>query len=533
MATAENLNISSWYLHPTTPRYDGNNPSSARSGAGHPLATDHFTASRMTMVGAYPRPDTETQTHARHRLLSTEIDYRIPIGVQGGARPLKYDIITAPTGTTLGQLYDDVDHGILELPAASVPASGTYTFTVRVTDQELNTVDLTWNATVDDAAFIYIDNSAVSSGDGTHGSPLKDFQDWFLDDSTDSTYLDKVTVWRTGSGAYNIRGNASSTTNVSVQANSKTPSFIAYPGEAPVWDCATAKILTDTPGGLDDLTVIGMTFQNARQDVNNAHFWWVRGGIQRVCFAENTFKDFGGGGTVGNDNTCPIFISDTGTLKSYILIKNNIFDNIDTKIGGTPTSNGSMFDNYYTQYLVFEGNTAINCDTTYGWWFKGSTQFITVAQNVAVTGNLGRLISMGYGTEAQDTPHDQEVCWNQLVGATGDSGQDIVLWAMSAANSTLSYNSWFDRNTCLNRRVRTQFFTNTTNTPPTPDSELLNTEDNVIISDAVSNHWVASVMNESGNITDTETGNTTTDTSGVLTGAARTANLGLKGHEID
>jgi len=497
------------------------------SAAVFPLAASEFVPAKMPMEVTFPRPDLETQAHARHRVLSNEIDNELPIGIRGGAWPFKYELIQAPAGTTLGELPTDPDYGFLNIPKESVPASGTVTITIHVHDCEnVSPTVITWDPVADNSAFVYTDNSVPVSGTGTHDSPLKDFQDWFLDDENDTTFANKVAVWKTGSGAYVPRSDAGFSSNVRFNQGSKTPSFIAYPGHSPVWDCTNAKLLTDTPGGLDDLFVYGITFQNARQDVSNAHFWWVRGGIQRITFARCTLKDFGGGGTVGNDNTCPIFISNDDTQKYHVTIKENTWDNISTRIGGVQVSNGSLLDMYYTFNICFEGNIAKNCDTTYGWWFKGSTAFASFRRNYAVENMQGRILTIGYGAEAQEIPHDHEVCWNTLIGES-DTGQDVVLWAMSPVNANLSYNSFEYRNS-ISGRVRYQFFTVTANDPQ-EDSELLETQDSIYISDNnpnQNNHLTASVINEVGpRLTDTLTGNSTTDATGKLVGLARDNNL--------
>ena len=49
-----------------------------------PLPETNFEPAKMAMHLVYPRPDTETQVHARHRWAHPAMRYEIPVGVQGG-----------------------------------------------------------------------------------------------------------------------------------------------------------------------------------------------------------------------------------------------------------------------------------------------------------------------------------------------------------------------------------------------------------------------------------------------------------------
>src|SRR5690606_1338391 len=46
----------------------------------------------------YPRPDDETQSYARHRHAYPGVRYEIPIGVQFGKWPYRYELIEGPEG---------------------------------------------------------------------------------------------------------------------------------------------------------------------------------------------------------------------------------------------------------------------------------------------------------------------------------------------------------------------------------------------------------------------------------------------------
>ena len=55
---------------------------------------------KQAMIQVYPRPDTETNTWARHRWAyydgTNAVQYRIPLGVSFGAFPYVYQLLLGP-----------------------------------------------------------------------------------------------------------------------------------------------------------------------------------------------------------------------------------------------------------------------------------------------------------------------------------------------------------------------------------------------------------------------------------------------------
>lgn len=476
------------------------------------LDEGHFISAKMPLAVIYPRPDVETQSHARHRVFHSSMPYRIPIGVQGGAWPFKYEIIDAPTGATIGQHYGDDDYGILHwVPSGE---TGTQSFTVRITDQDYNTIDVTWSSTLDDSAFVFIQDGYAGTQVGTISQPLEDYSDYYLNDSSDSTYADKVIVFRGGN--YSVIGDAGQNGNVEMNSGTKSPSHIGYPGETAVLDFSTAKIFSRGGTSTADITVIGLTLQNSRTDVANEHFFWLTGsGTDRATFAENTFANMTSG-TAGTDNTTTVFLSDISRLKNNFLYKQNILDNIDTG-----AANGSYVDLYYVEYALIEENYAKNSNNGHGFWAKGSTKFVTVRANEAWENIADGGIEVGYGSESPELPHDHEVCWNRVVFPAGNTSINTILWSGSNAYQGQFYNSFIYRNTFVNGSAWIRF----------NGAENYVVEANVVVSD-MSSRWNTSIMDQTTpNIFGAESDGIT-DSNGVLQGSYRTNNLGTRGHEV-
>jgi len=487
-----------------------------------PLATGQFVAAKMPMHTIYPRPNTETDTDARHRWISTEFDYEIPIGVQGGAWPFKYEIITAPTGTTVGEYYTDLDYGVLKLDASAL--SGSQSFTVRVTDQELNTVDLSWTAMVDDTKFVYIQDGYAGTQVGTKAQPLEDFSDWYLNDVSDNTYAGRIVVMRGGNYLMDGDGawvSGEFVNNVDLSGGNKTKAFIGYPGEAPIVDCVYSKVVTGSGSDGQDVFVAGIEWYNARPDSDNSHFFWMQGECSRSSFWNNTFDTLSQG-LIGNDNNAAIFWVHSATKKENLLVKSNTFENINNVTGG----NGGYIDMYFTDYILVESNTAKNSATGYGFWIKAVNAFITVRDNVAVDNVSGDQIQMTMGNASETIPHDQEVCYNRLMVTEGDI--TCFLWAASNGWQDSHYNTFMYRNSIVNGRPTLRFVGAT-------NYEL---DNNLIIGDNVDTFYdpfgtvIADAVGDILFDSDVITVSDIVDNEAKMVGATRTANLGTAGSEF-
>ena len=511
------------------------------------LPAANYVPAKITMSLIYPRIDAETDTYARHKFAHTGMDYRIPIGVMGGAWPFYYEVISGPTGLTVGGNYGDTDYGVVNWPAASVAAAGAgpHSVTVRVTDQDKQPIDAVWAIAVDDTQFVFINSATGTSGVGTIGDPLKLFTDWFEGDIASTTYQDKIAVFRAGTYTVTGEGSGANGNNVDYACVNKTRSIIGFPGETATLDhggaTGGAKWYMDTE--YYDFFVAGLTFYNARQDVENAHFFQMTNspnpGGGRVTFHENIFDtcDFG---TVGTSNAGPLFFpgSPDAVHREYLLLKGNTSTNI------TPTGNNNghnLATVYLTNYVLIEENLtygnnvvapAVNA--------KGTEKFVTIRAN-----NFDSMIIVNLGGEVGPRPpHDHEVCWNKVIIADGAGrGAGNVYSLIHASSPTYEgagghYNDYIYRNTFKGGSANVRF----------AGDELYEVEGNIVEHSAnnYNGRWNPAFFKpidtgrENLFVDDIEDGsfNTAfTDASGNLfddagNGNARTAYLGTKGAEL-
>lgn len=364
------------------------------------LPEGQYIPAKMSMHLVYPRPDSETSIHARHKFAYPSLRYEIPIGVQGGAWPFKYEIVSAPAGATVGSIPRTDNYGIVTWEAAN---SGSQTFELLVTDQELNTLTVKWNVQVTPDKFTFIQDAYSGDKRGTLEQPLEDISDWYKHDELDATFADQILVFR--SGNYTLVGDPDRNNNVRLNTGIKTRSFINYPDEEPVIDSSQAKIFTDT-SEMTDLFFSGLRFENGRQDVNNAHFIWAIGDVTRSTWWNNQFHQLGPG-SIGNDNTGTVFISNTSILKENILFKGNLLTEIRNS-----GFNGHYFEAYVSSYVLIESNVVKYSDSGAGFYAKGTRAFVTIRDNESVIEVSGSALGIGGGAEARDIPHHHEICWN-------------------------------------------------------------------------------------------------------------------------
>ncbi|QPG06419.1 hypothetical protein IT774_04295 [Salinimonas marina] len=402
---------------------------------------------KMPMHVVYPRPDCETREVARHRWAHTDMTYRIPIGVQGGAWPFTYKLIEGPEGAVIGQTETEDNYGIVSWdPGTASPSE--VTFRVRVKDKVGNNTDITWSVRVDNDKFLFIQDGYDGPKVGSINQPLEDIADWYKGDRDNADYHNRIVVFRDGN--YQLIGGEDTKFNVRLNADTKTPSLIGFPGEKAVIDASKAKVLTENDR-MTDLFIADLHWKDSRQDVNNAHFFWAVGNVTRATWWNNSFSNHGMG-KKGNDNPAGVFISDRSHHKKNILYKDNKHDGFMNGRG-----NGSYVDIYYSSYVLIEGNYASNSDNACGFWAKGTTSFVTIRDNHAYDNIGSGGICVGYGRESPEIPHDHEIAWNRIVIKEGNKRGTALRFSGQKSWDGKHYNSYIYRNTFINGSAWVRF----------------------------------------------------------------------------
>lgn len=392
------INDSNWHLPPT-----------------------NFVSAKMSPVIVFPRPDAETNTWARNRKTYPGLQYRIPIVVQGGAYPFKYDLVAAPAGMTIGKFWDQNDYGIVRWDN---PLSGSYDIQVDVTDQDGTTVSVSWHLDVNTSKTLFLSPTGNNANPGTLAQPKLSNSSWHLNNDNDTTY-DGYHIYYRG-GTYALDGDPATGNNIRLHSG-KPMVLLAYPGETPIFDMSTGKFVgfnaLASHLGPQDLFVSGIRFENGDQTDANSHYFWLTGNsVKRVTLFENYFYNLGPG-SAGNDNPSVCFVSNTTNRKSYFAYVGNVYEDLLASGNGV-----SAFDHYYTDYTVFENNEFRNNQGRFGAWQKSHNDLATFRRNKGKFNTAGVEGLMNFSTYDQIPDATAEFCWNYIEANNPSGFAGAIVW---------------------------------------------------------------------------------------------------------
>lgn len=477
------------------------------------LPSGYFVDAKMAMQVTYPRPDGETPTWARHRHAYPGMQYRVPIVVQGGAFPFRYEVVSGPAGLTVGKAITDANYGIVTWTPSGTGAA--QSVTIRVTDQQLNAVNVTWSITPNTAQFIFVDANAGTSGSGTLASPLKTFADVHLGSASDRTFAEKIMVLR--GGTHTITGWAANNNNWNLQRTggspNKPPSWIGYPGEAVMLNGSSANVVMNLSDTGNDVFYGGVTLSGSRTDVaDNRTFFFGAGSGTRASFFEMAFSNIQRG-TAGTDNPGAIVMFDNTSARQYVSIIGCSLDDF----------NAPLCDLYHTWDAVID-NITIGASSVPSYagqmvYTKSrnarvSIRRVTSTQSLAGVSVVTNSWSFGTPSAAAQTI---ECCYSKLRVASGN----VVSMNAETGAAAAGSHYWLYRNTLVG-----DFYTlSSANEAYTVERNTIITNQNPLFP------WVTATVAD--NLQDTRANiGAVLDGTYNLTGSARTTWLGRRGHEI-
>lgn len=372
----------------SSPIYASNYPNGDRSSGSWQLTAGHY-QSYFSPVISYPRPDTETPATARHRVNYTGQNYRVPVTVYGGAWPFYYELLAGPSGMTIGnqlsvsggELVAGAEYGIINY-ANSV--AGTYTVTVRVTDQNGAVNTVSWQLVVGTTDWVFVDPAAGVNGTGTLASPYNTLA------SLNGLTTKKV-LFRAGTVDWEQK---------TIGLHGMPITYLPYSGETVL--CKQALSPIGCSGG-SDYGFFGLKFfiPSDRTAVNQ--FFRLDGGPDRVVFFDcefdggnyNNTDTVGVGGDGPKSNSSIIFFQGqtaglSGAGNSYhSIIKNCIFKNVKDR---------DLYLGYSQRVTVIEGNGIQNCTLGaaglgHGFYAKTDINELTFRGNYSIgTTNTQKLL---------------------------------------------------------------------------------------------------------------------------------------------
>jgi hypothetical protein len=336
------------------------------------LGTGHYfdaeaADEELALYVVYPRPDAETSSYARHRWAFPGVLFEVPMGVQFGGWPYWYTKISGPSWLDI--VYETLmpvgDHkeplpgyGVLAGIAPATPQAAE-NVVVRVTDQTGAFIDVEFSITVSADPFVFLDpvNGDDGTADGTIDLPYKELsalQDAALGETI--CYIRAATDYRPNPPRQFRVGTAN-----------EPRAYINFPGETVVINCADQ---TGFSNGSNDDTFFGtLTIKNVnRTDENASNVKAIArlGQVERETLwrltCENMFA-----GTASNDNSgFAMYMAVSGSTDDptpghwHIYMTECVGDELNPE--GVGSNGASMFQAYMGRHFLIEHTTVKNSE---------------------------------------------------------------------------------------------------------------------------------------------------------------------------
>lgn len=406
------------------------------------LAAGQFIPAKMPLTPqriVLPRPDAETSTRAFHRNAHVGLPYELPIVVQGGSWPFIYELVDAPAGASLGRNYGDAGYGILRWTPTS---NGTFSFTVRVRDQDGGSVQFSWSGVVSGtwARFVDAANGSNSSGTGTASAPWRTLAHAYAQVQDGGALCLRAGLYQAPAESMNIAVSGGT-------GAGRVGSLFGWPGEHATIDCGTLNAWHFAWYNSSDTYVAHLNFVGGPSGQANPRYFGSLN-VNHRCYQYRLGFDSPSLGTAaggGDDNNSCLFLGAGGGVREYVAQVFCTFRHLPF------TNNGfSAIDTYQTRYLVVADNVfeaPANSTSQHAIWIKGWEQ-----EDISIRGNRwtqawdGGLIDLTMsGANGSFTTRRIEVCFNTIVTRDGNGGLGIGVGATASGGERGPI--WIYRNT--------------------------------------------------------------------------------------
>lgn len=374
------------------------------------LPTGYYMPAKQAMIAIYPRPDGETSTNARHRWAyydgTNSVQYRIPVGVAFGAPPFHYEVIDGPAGLNVGADYGDDDYGVVTwTPSGSVTND---TVTIRVTDQESNTLDFTWTVSTSSSTsrFMFIDGAGNNSNDGSIGSPKQTIAGVFGATYAASSNAGVNVYLR--AGTYTPPAWTDTELNeptLRFHSTNKPVSLMAFPGES-VTLTMSATMLSVSPSGADTF-MQGFTCDGHRSADWNYRLCMIGPAVR--CTFDSIEWVNPGYGTAGDDNATMFYGPNPASFVNYLYIRNSG----ETGRSGMPGNSYGLCSLYTRKYVLIEGSY-FSGSANAALYVKGTNEDVCV-RYCNVNSSSGYVGSLGFSPLGDSKRI--EFCYNKFKSA--------------------------------------------------------------------------------------------------------------------
>jgi hypothetical protein len=445
------------------------------------LAAGHYEGYNVLHV-IYPRPDGETATSSRHRHAYPGIKYEIPIGVQFGKWPYKYEKIAGPSWLNIEAetlQWDGVDkfvipegYGVLSGTAPG-SAQAAETVTVRVYDQDHNRpspsfVDVTFSVAVSASNFVFVD--PVNGNDGTAtgliGAPYRELSAVFAAGTHGSKicYIRQTPTFDADTSTFAGGYSPVLTSNVITTEGAAWPtSLLGYPGEYVGLNLAhviNENAMVRMPDSFFSNLDIRYHQQSVRTQRNPRVFSWPR--AERVTYWKLTFvRPYIG--THSDDNHGCMMHRSSGNSNldlGHVYVYGVNCHGIDlgrNEGAGYGSSNGpSLFGFYSNSRVLLERNSTTQSRGANNGLiiFKRSADRVQARANLQIDNYDSQGRSMVLVAYVRHDPYfndgymrNIELCWNKTICNNLTDGMAQIGDGGASYDPSLIYNMVTYRNT--------------------------------------------------------------------------------------
>ncbi len=378
------------------------------------LPAGHYMPAKMPMHFVHPR-DAESASWAYAKNAHPGVAWEIPIVIQGGAWPFKYDIVDngGATGLEIGgelkrakdgkyvrhQVYDK--YGVLSWEK---PVTGTYAIKVRVTDQDGKNMNVPISLTVGTQGWIFIDaQNGDDAHDGTHDKPFKSFARLHKDKKDAPEFAQHRVYIK---GLVRMDGCDERKNNVSIKPESMPKVYVGYPNSDAVLEVYEGKTHISSA----DFYLANMEYRHAKdhfQDNGKTIHMFMAWQAERLVLHDVHFSRFQG--KAKNENY--------GNSSIIMFIKNEGNPNVSVVNCVQSGVNGHMTSAYRLRHAVFEKNIIrdIDIQTTDGstwnvYYMKVDNLHVSLRANTCYQGNK----KFGPGVLGMLYAANVEFCYNTI-----------------------------------------------------------------------------------------------------------------------
>ena len=407
------------------------------------LASGRYSPTRFPLTMIHPRPDSETETDEFHRMAQTGQAISIKVKAAFGAYPYAAQIVSAPSGSTIGEWLAPNIHGDLAPTSAytkiTIPAqsAGDYTIAVRIFDQAGDSVISIWTLNVGNN-YYYAAPTAAGTGDGSSRANAASWATAYgADDAAVSPALGKTLELASGSYSFSQ--------SVDINAN-KPRAWVNQDGTQPEFVAAVPEVrfgLKRDGIHLRGMKITGVTDGPVMETVN----FYERQSIDQIEFNACI------GDAAGSFNEAGWFIWSTNnaTKRPYFWADEITYTNCHELAG---------FDWYSVSPGIFERSEWVTNESMLMepiWYPKASCDIdirhLTFDNDVIDFDANGTVILIGNNETYSSASCHVRFCF---VRTQQDSNLNSVTYNSSINASSID--NWDDHNTYLGGKVTAKNF---------------------------------------------------------------------------